>query len=136
MARILQISSNLRGDELEIEEVMHLGSEAEYAVRVKGDGYSGAGRFETAPWLPNPVNFFDDLSAHWAGWQGEKSWQSAGSTLQFKATRDGTGHICLVVCISELIDPYSVTIPLYFDAGQLDELAKKIRSFFTAAETA
>ena len=136
MARILHIASNRRGEGLEIEEIGRSDSDARYAVRLKSDKYLGEGEFQTAPWLPDPVKFFDELGAQWKGWQGEKAWQSTGSTLQLTATRDGVGHICLKARIRELVDPYSVTVPLYFDAGQLEELSNRVRDFFTAAETA
>jgi hypothetical protein len=43
------------------------------------------------------IAFFDDLAAHWQGWDGAKSYESLEKNLRLTANVDGTGHVLMTI---------------------------------------
>jgi len=75
--------------------------------------------------------FFDDLAAHWTGWEGERQWSSVEGDLKLVCTSDQQGLVSLNVTLRSgpYLDDWTVQADIYIDAGQLKEIADKIKSF-------
>ncbi|HEV2111929.1 MAG TPA: DUF6228 family protein [Gammaproteobacteria bacterium] len=129
----LKIRSNQHGVELELEMLSRGEEENRYLASIRSHMCTGQTEATTYIYGP-PTKFFDDLAANWHGWKGEKKWAEIESRLQFTATMDNLGHVILIVLMRELVEPFSVSAPLYFDAGQLEGLAAEIREFFAVQD--
>jgi hypothetical protein len=78
--------------------------------------------------------FFDELASHWKGWAGEKEWHSVEDDFALSCTSDGLGHAALRVTLKSGLyeDDWCVQVVIHVDAGQLEELAGKIKTFLHA----
>ena len=43
------------------------------------------------------IHYFDELAAHWQGWDGVKTYESLEWNLRLTARVDSTGHILLAI---------------------------------------
>ncbi len=74
------------------------------------------------------IAFFDDLAAHWQGWDGTKSYESLERNLRLTARVDGTGHVLLTIELkSDHIDHHwAVSTQIRTEPGaQMTEAAEK-----------
>ena len=78
--------------------------------------------------------FFDELASHWKGWGGEKEWHSVEDDFALWCTSDGLGHAALRVMLKSGLyeDDWCVQAVIHVDAGQLEDLAVKIKAFLHA----
>jgi hypothetical protein len=78
------------------------------------------------------ADLFDSLARDWKGWTEERHWASIEGELDLTASSDSLGHIRLdmVILSNHPEDNWTVTAPVYLDAGALDAIAIKVRSFF------
>ena len=77
------------------------------------------------------VMLFDDMAAHWRGWEGEKQWSSVEDHLALSCTSDGLGHVAMDVTLKSgpYDDDWGVRAIIHVEAGQLEELAANVRLF-------
>lgn len=79
--------------------------------------------------------FFADLAAQWKGWAGEKEWHSVEDDFALSCTSDGLGHAALRVTLKSGLyeDDWCVQAVIHVDAGQLEDLAAKVKTFLHVA---
>jgi len=63
-------------------------------------------------------------------WSGEKSWSDLGSTVNFAATSDRTGHISLFAMLNGQDGHTQLRTCLMFEAGQLQTFATDVAALF------
>jgi hypothetical protein len=75
--------------------------------------------------------FFDELVAHWKGWEGEKHWDSVEGDFALSCVADGLGHVALQVTLKSGLyeDDWCVKAVIQVDAGQLKDVAAKVKAF-------
>ena len=80
------------------------------------------------------VAFFDDLAANWKGWADKKEWRSVEHDFALSCTSDGLGHAAMRVTLKSGVyeDDWCVQAVIHVDAGQLEDLAAKVREFLRA----
>jgi len=78
--------------------------------------------------------FFDGLARHWKGWAGEKEWRSVEDDFALSCTSDGLGHVAMRVTLKSGLyeDDWCVQALIHVDAGQLEDLAAKVKAFLHA----
>jgi hypothetical protein len=78
------------------------------------------------------ANFFVDLAENWRGWKGVKDHESLEGHLRLEATSDSSGHIRLFIRLRgiEVGSYWSAETSIGMEAGQLDSLAGRARSYF------
>lgn len=81
----------------------------------------------------NLSQFFNDLAAHWRGWNGEKQWSSLEGEFTLKCESDSCGHVFMEVVLKSGLyeDDWSVQTGISIDAGQLEEIAANVKQFFS-----
>jgi Family of unknown function (DUF6228) len=81
---------------------------------------------------PRLCNFFRDMASQWRGWEGEKDIESVEGDLRLEAKSDGKGHIELRAIIKNDYpgDKWFVSIPIWLEAGSLDDIAIKTNKYF------
>lgn len=79
------------------------------------------------------IDLFDSFARDWKGWEGARHWAAIEGDLDLTATSDTLGHIRLdvILCNNNPEDDWKVDAPVYLDAGGLEALASKVRTFFT-----
>lgn len=84
-----------------------------------------------------PSLLFDDMAAHWRGWQNPKEWATLEDDLRLTATSDPLGHIELEVIMRADSDPagWRLVATLELPAGELEQVARSVRTVFTDAPT-
>ena len=80
-----------------------------------------------------PTPFFRSLADSWRGWEGEKKWEDLEHRFGLTATSDSTGHITLKVFLRDSQYSGRVEVPIYLEAGGLEDLARRVAAFFEAA---
>ena len=75
------------------------------------------------------ASFFSDLAVYWKGWEGEKQWQSVEGDFLLGCRSNSRGHVAVRVTLKSgpYEDDWSVTAIIHIDAGQLGEIASKVR---------
>jgi hypothetical protein len=76
--------------------------------------------------------FFSELAASWRGWSGQKMFESLEHDLKMVATSDRTGHVQVHVRLTKFWPNETIAstcIVVY--AGQLDDIARGARKFFS-----
>jgi hypothetical protein len=53
------------------------------------------------------IAFFDDMAAHWRGWDGSKIYESLEGDLRLDAQHDLSGHVKVMVELKGNILPYN-----------------------------
>ena len=93
-------------------------------------------RADTLVHLGPPVEaplreFFDDLAAHWRGWEGEKTWEAYEGGLTLSCTHDRLGNILVTIELHEFSGGigWLVRGDVPLDAGQLEQVARDVRRF-------
>jgi hypothetical protein len=75
-------------------------------------------------------DFFRDLAVEYRGWKGVKTWSSLESEITLEAVSDRTGHVFLTVALQRDAErTWTAEALLVLEAGQLDSLARKARTF-------
>jgi hypothetical protein len=95
-------------------------------------------RAQARVWLsdfdPTLTDFFDELALNWRGWKNAKQWQAYEGGLSLSCASDGRGHVYVTV---ELREPsgsgWLVRGDVPLDAGQLEEVARKVRQFMKSS---
>ncbi len=84
-----------------------------------------------------PSLLFDDMAAHWRGWEQPKEWAALDDDLRLTATSDALGHIELEVIMRADSDPagWRLQATLELPAGELDEIARLVRIVFPDTPT-
>jgi len=78
----------------------------------------------------SPATLFVDMAEHWRGWKGEKTWSDLDAECVLVATCDSFGHVALGVHISGFTYTSKLTVTLALEAGQLEQLAKRMLAAF------
>ncbi len=103
-----------------------------YSLTVSAQAMEATVRVENVPYGTNPVDFFERVATEWKGWKGEKDWVAMEGEFSLVGKTDSTGHMELTLKLqpSYYAPCWSSKITLIIEAGQLDSLARKARSFF------
>ena len=75
--------------------------------------------------------FFEDLAGNWKGWEGVKQWSSIEGDFALSCTSDGLGHAAMGVTLKSGVyeDDWCVKAVIHVEAGQLEEIAAKVKQF-------
>ncbi len=78
------------------------------------------------------VNLFEFIAKEWRGWEGVQEWASIEGEFSVSANCDNLGHVLLDITIKEYSGPeeWRIEVSLGLDAGQTEDIAKKVRRFF------
>ena len=74
--------------------------------------------------------YFADLADNWRGWSGIKQWSSLEGEFKISSESDALGHIAMEITL-ESYGEWKAQITAVFDAGQLNDISSKIKSFFS-----
>ena len=109
-----------------------------YAATLRGPHFHGTARVYAYEPSAIYAAFFRDLAEHWRGWSGKKEWSSLEGEFSLIATSDSTGHTSLAIRLRAGPNPFDWTLTgvLLIEAGQLEEIAKKVERFFAAERPA
>jgi hypothetical protein len=79
------------------------------------------------------VRMFEQMTAEWQGWAGNKEWTSLESDMALRCMHDGLGHIDLELELQEWSsdDRWNAKAHLVIDAGQLEVTAYHLQQFFS-----
>jgi len=104
-----------------------------YSITAAARDFEAVIHAENPPYGTSPTNFFQELASNWAGWSGKKTWGSMEGEYNLAATTDLTGHITLVAELNPLGIPpcFSALLSLVLEAGQLDQIARRAKLFFS-----
>jgi hypothetical protein len=104
-----------------------------FDVELAGDAVSAKKRV----WGYTDTDFlaglFESIARDWKGWDGERQWAAIEGDLSISASSDKLGHIRLAVVIrnNDLEDDWQLDVPIFLDAGGLDNIASNVRRFIT-----
>jgi len=110
--------------------------DGEYVVVACGDGDVHARRrvylYTDGPAI---AALFRDIAEHWRGWDGEKDFESVEGDFSLEATADHLGHIALRVSLRhhDPRDAWSVALPIWLEAGSLDDIAGAMERYFASS---
>jgi hypothetical protein len=78
------------------------------------------------------VDMFVYMADSWKGWTEELSWLTLEGDFEISATSDKLGHVKLCISINneDTYEPFALKAYINIEAGQLDEIAKKMKAFF------
>ena len=130
------IKSSDSGEQVEFSERNGLfntnGSEY-YRVTLKNNYLTASTRiYAFHPFGKLCWQYFEELSSYRRGWNGKKEWDSLESDFSISAESDTVGHITLEFNLNSS-DSWSARININLDAGQLDDISKKVKQFFTVS---
>ena len=74
---------------------------------------------------------FEEMAKSWRGWQGAKEWASLEREFTLSCTADGRGHVEMIVRLADSLhaDLWRLEATVLLEAGQLEGVAKSVRSF-------
>lgn len=74
---------------------------------------------------------FEDLAANWKGWESVKQWHSVEGDFALLCRSDRLGHVAMEVTLKSGVyaDDWSVKAVIHVEAGQLEEIAAKVKQF-------
>lgn len=130
------IKSSSGANELQLleQEGLRLAEGAEYyRVTLKAKDIIVSAKVYAFEPYNNLSQFFNDLAAHWRGWNGEKQWSSLEGEFTLKCESDSCGHVSMDVVLKSGLyeDDWSVQTGISIDAGQLEEIAANVKQFFS-----
>jgi hypothetical protein len=104
--------------------------DVDFVVTVSDVEFSGATN-SSSYCVGYPTSFFEDMARDWRGWHGEKQWADIEDSCTFKATMDAVGHVKLMVLLrGSTCCENRLVLVLHYEAGQLDDIAKRVKQFF------
>lgn len=106
-----------------------------YSVTVSSQAMEATVRVENSPYGTNPADFFEQIAREWQGWSGDKEWGAMEGEFSLEASSDSTGHIETTIKLQpSFYSPcWSAEVTLIIEAGQLEGIARKFKSFFYPA---
>ena len=127
----LRIKSARDGFELVLGPPEGKGREGSFPVHLTGPAMSASVNAYEHEYHVLP-RFFEELTKHWRGWDGEKTYESVESHVAMKATADRLGHVYLRVTVRSIdaSADWRAEATLLIEAGQLDRLATSARLTF------
>jgi hypothetical protein len=101
----------------------------QFLAELRGSGLTAAA--SVSSYLSEGLDtFFESLAADWRGWIGERRWSSLEGEFTLRAECDRSGHVYLEAVLHSGAPPvWSATVNLIVEAGQLERLASRARSF-------
>ena len=80
------------------------------------------------------VDLFESIARDWRGWQGERTWASVegiGGKFSIAVSTTRTGKVTIVVELANNDgDDWRLSIPIFTEAGQLEDIARQVAAFF------
>jgi hypothetical protein len=72
---------------------------------------------------------FEDLAADWRGREGVKQWHPVEEDFALSCKSDGPGHVAMEVTLKSGVyeDDWCVKAVIHLEAGQLEEVAAKVK---------
>ncbi len=77
-----------------------------------------------------PSLLFRDMADNWQGWKGEKVWGALDGEFTLTATATSLGRISVIIEMVEMAGAYRLKAILGFEAGQLENISKRVESLF------
>jgi len=77
------------------------------------------------------ASLFEELAVNWKGWEGVKQWHSVEEDFALSCTSDSLGHVAMEVTVKSGVyeDDWCVKVVIHVEAGQLEEIAAKVKQF-------
>lgn len=105
-----------------------------YRLTLKAEDFMASTKiYAWNPFGESCCDYFVDLADNWRGWIGKKCWRSLESELTISSESDALGHITMEIVL-ESYGNWRGQITVYFDAGQLEDIASKVKRFFSKQE--
>jgi hypothetical protein len=84
------------------------------------------------------VDLFQSMARDWKGWDGERAWSSIEREFSVSAAADRLGHVSLSLRFRrfDVSEPWSISVQLQIEAGQLEVIARHVTAFFSAPRAA
>ena len=128
------IKSPRRGGELKLSEPKPPGSRhpVEYLRVSLKDKDIAASSARVYIYEPHSLaSFFEELAVNWKGWEGVKQWHSVEEDFALSCTSDSLGHVAMEVTVKSGVyeDDWCVKAVIQVEAGQLEEIAAKVKQF-------
>lgn len=102
-----------------------------YRVTIKSQDFTASSKVYAFDPRNEPCwCYFEDLANHWRGWSGEKQWNSLEGEFTISTESDALGHIAMKIML-ESHESWSARIIIDLDAGQLEDIALKVKKFFS-----
>lgn len=107
-----------------------------FLVRVTDQDLSAAAQVYAGYAPSHPAAMFAEMARRWSGWHGELVWKSLEGELALRCSHDRLGHISIRVELRSglMPDDWSAAATVVSEAGQLEEIARRARSFFGRAD--
>jgi hypothetical protein len=80
----------------------------------------------------HPAGLFEDMARRWSGWPDEMSWESLEGEMVLRCSHDRLGHISIraVLRSGPMENDWEVAATVMAEAGQLEDMARRARTFF------
>ena len=101
-----------------------------YIVRLVSPNLKDQVSVNNAPYDKILVEYFEDLSKNWTGWEGEKTWRALEDEFFLNARILKTGQVSLTTSLNVIPYSWQAVAELNIEAGRLEDIYKKIRGFF------
>lgn len=130
----ITIKSSDNSTELQFSEregLFHSDGSEYYRVTLKAENMTASSKvYAFDPFDDSCSRYFADLANSWRGWNGVKQWNSLEGELKISSDSDSLGHIAMEITF-ESYGSWKSQITMAFEAGQLDDIASEIKTFFT-----
>jgi hypothetical protein len=108
------------------------------AIRLTAPGLSAEGAADML-WFPDQL--LAELDRDWAGWDGEREWQSLEYELVLKCTHDRVrGHVRIAAALGARLSGWEFTwqarVAVVIPSGDLQRLAREAATFFAPGAAA
>ena len=102
---------------------------ASFVASVTGAPFTG-GVNTTTYYVGPPSLLFREMADHWQGWDGEKTWAALDGEFTLRATSTSLGRITVMIEMVELSGAFRLEATLALEAGQLENISKRVESVF------
>ncbi len=100
-----------------------------FVASVTGAPFTG-GINTTTYYVGPPSLLFREMANHWQGWDGEKVWAALDGEFTLRATSTSLGRITVMIEMVELSGAFRLEATLALEAGQLENISKRVESVF------
>ncbi len=103
-----------------------------FRVTVEGDGPQVTKGIWAYTDSSGIADLFESCARDWTGWTDERFWESIEGDLRLEVFCTRTGQVTIKVRIRDTggLDDWDVRVPIFTEAGALDDISKQCRNFF------
>jgi hypothetical protein len=103
-----------------------------FRVSVEGDGPQVTKGIWGYTYPAGVADLFEACARDWTGWSDVQFWESIEGDLRLDVRSSPMGHITIKVCVRDTssAEGWLVEVPVFTEAGALDDIARQCRKFF------